>query len=114
MVTSVGIDLGGTKLLAVRLEDGEVVARERFATPGEDFMASAVAAIRALWTDDVAAVGAGIAGLVATGTLDLARIAFSDAAAYGFVFGLEAVLFLAAALVALRLLKPAPILQPGE
>jgi glucokinase len=64
LVTSVGIDLGGTKLLAVRLEDGEVVARERFATPGEDFMASALAAIRELWTDDVAAVGAGIAGLV--------------------------------------------------
>ncbi len=60
------------------------------------------------------AIAAGLAGLVATGTLDLARIAFSDAAAYGFVFGLEAVLFLAAALVALRLLKPAPILQPGE
>ncbi len=60
------------------------------------------------------AIAAGIAGLVATGTLDLARLAFSDAAAYGLVFGLEAVLFLAAALVALRLLKPAPILQPGE
>jgi BCD family chlorophyll transporter-like MFS transporter len=60
------------------------------------------------------AIAAGLAGLVATGTLDLARIAFSDAAAYGLVFGLEAVLFLAAALVALRLLKPAPILQPGE
>jgi BCD family chlorophyll transporter-like MFS transporter len=60
------------------------------------------------------AIAAGLAGLVATGTLDLARIAFSDAAAYGLVFGLEAVLFLAAALVALRLLKPAPIMQPGE
>ncbi|MEO1537569.1 MAG: MFS transporter [Pseudomonadota bacterium] len=60
------------------------------------------------------AIAAGLAGLVATGTLDLARLAFSDASAYGLVFGLEAVLFLAAALVALRLLKPAPILQPGE
>ncbi|MDJ0640934.1 MAG: MFS transporter [Paracoccaceae bacterium] len=60
------------------------------------------------------AIAAGIAGLVATGTLDLARLAFSDAAAYGLVFGMEAVLFLAAALVALRLLKPAPMLQPGE
>lgn len=60
------------------------------------------------------AIAAGLAGLVATGTLDLARLTFSDATAYGFVFGLEAVLFLAAALVALRLLKPAPILQPGE
>lgn len=64
MVTTVGIDLGGTKLLAVRVEDGAVVARELFATPGEDFMESAVAAIRELWSDDVAALGAGIAGLV--------------------------------------------------
>lgn len=60
------------------------------------------------------AIAAGLAGLVATGTLDLARLTFSDAAAYGLVFGLEAILFLAAALVALRLLKPAPMLQPGE
>ncbi|MEM6387759.1 MAG: MFS transporter [Pseudomonadota bacterium] len=60
------------------------------------------------------AIAAGLAGLVATGTLDLARIAFSDAAAYAFVFSIEAVLFLAAALVALRLLKPAPVMQPGE
>ncbi|MCG6884289.1 MAG: PucC family protein [Silicimonas sp.] len=60
------------------------------------------------------AIAAGLAGLVATGTLDLARLAFSDSAAYGLVFGLEAVLFLAAALVALRLLKPAPMMQPGE
>ncbi len=59
------------------------------------------------------AIAAGLAGLVATGTLDLARLAFSDAAAYGLVFGLEAVLFLAAALVAMRLLKPAPVLQTG-
>ena len=64
MVTTVGIDLGGTKLLAVRVEDEEVVARELFATPGEDFIESAIAAIRELWTDDVGAVGAGIAGLV--------------------------------------------------
>jgi glucokinase len=64
LVATVGIDLGGTKLLAVRDEDGEVVARELFATPGEDFIESAIAAIRELWTDDVGAVGAGIAGLV--------------------------------------------------
>lgn len=60
------------------------------------------------------AIAAGLAGLVATGTLDLARLAMSDAAAYGLVFGVEAALFLVAALVALRLLKPTPILQPGE
>lgn len=60
------------------------------------------------------AIAAGLAGLLATGTLDIARVVLSDAAAYGLVFGIEAVLFLAAALVALRLLKPAPMLQPGE
>ncbi len=60
------------------------------------------------------AIAAGLAGVIATGTLDLARLTFSDQTAYGMVFGLEAVLFLAAAVVAVRLLKPAPILQPGE
>ncbi|MEO0917174.1 MAG: MFS transporter, partial [Pseudomonadota bacterium] len=60
------------------------------------------------------AIAAGLAGLVATGTLDVARLALNDAAAYALVFGFEAVLFLAAALVAMRLLKPTPILQPGE
>lgn len=64
MVTSIGIDLGGTKLLAVRVADGEVVERELFATPGEDFMDSAVSAVGELWADDVAAIGVGIAGLV--------------------------------------------------
>ncbi|MEM7718924.1 MAG: BCD family MFS transporter [Pseudomonadota bacterium] len=60
------------------------------------------------------AIAAGLAGLVATGTLDLARLALTDGAAYALVFSFEAILFLAAALVAMRLLKPTPILQPGE
>ncbi|WP_317057474.1 MULTISPECIES: BCD family MFS transporter [Roseovarius] len=62
------------------------------------------------------AVAAGLAGLIATGTLDLARLTMSDATAYGVVFGLEALLFLAAAFVATRILhRPvAPQLQPGE
>jgi BCD family chlorophyll transporter-like MFS transporter len=63
------------------------------------------------------AVAAGLAGLIATGTLDVARIALSDTAAYATVFGLEAILFLAAALVATRLLSNQPVamrLQPGE
>ena len=47
MVATVGIDLGGTKLMAVRVEDGEIVAREVFATPNDDFIPSAVAAISA-------------------------------------------------------------------
>ena len=65
------------------------------------------------------AIAAGIAGLVATGMLDLARLAFSDAASYGAVFTLEAGLFLAAAFVAARVLRPASTphnatLVPGE
>lgn len=62
------------------------------------------------------AVAAGLAGLIATGTLDLARVILSDSAAYGVIFGLEALLFIAAAGVALRILhQPAtPYLQPGE
>lgn len=62
------------------------------------------------------AVAAGVAGLLATGTLDLARTAMPDAAAYGTVFTIEAFLFLAAALMAVRILggvRSAP-LQPGE
>ncbi|MEL6690044.1 MAG: BCD family MFS transporter [Pseudomonadota bacterium] len=64
------------------------------------------------------AIAAGAAGLIATGLLDLARIALPEATAYATVFGLEAALFLAAAVVALRILQrapqPEPILQPGE
>jgi BCD family chlorophyll transporter-like MFS transporter len=63
------------------------------------------------------AIAAGLAGLIATGILDIARIALPMEAAYGTVFGLEAILFLAAALVAGRLLNTRayqPTLQPGE
>jgi glucokinase len=56
--------MGGTKLLVVRVEDGQVVARELFSTPGDDMVGAAKAAIRELWSDDVSAIGAGIAGLV--------------------------------------------------
>ena len=63
------------------------------------------------------AIAAGLAGLVATGTLDIARAFMTDAAAYGTVFTLEAVLFLMAALMALQILdkrRETPALQPGE
>ncbi len=64
------------------------------------------------------AVAAGIAGLVATGLVDVVRLGFSDAVAYGAVFTLEALLFLAAAFVAMRLLDgrraEAGALVPGE
>ena len=64
MTASIGIDIGGTKLLAVRLHDEEMVAKERFSTPGEDMVGSVVAAVRELWTEDVTSVGVGVAGLV--------------------------------------------------
>lgn len=62
------------------------------------------------------AIAAGLAGLIATGILDVARASFDNATAYGLVFGLEAFLFLAAAVVAGRLLQSRPMtaLQPGE
>lgn len=61
------------------------------------------------------AIAAGLAGLLATGILDTARLALPVEAAYGVVFGLEAVLFIAAAFLAERLLTaPAPALVPGE
>ncbi len=61
------------------------------------------------------AVAAGLAGLIATGILDAARVALPLETAYAVVFGLEAVLFIAAALVAERLITaPKPALVPGE
>lgn len=64
------------------------------------------------------AVAAGLAGLIATGMLDLTRLFMSDAAAYGTVFTLEAVLFLAAAVMAARVMQDAQThdatLVPGE
>ncbi|MEL6172773.1 MAG: hypothetical protein AAFR02_12305, partial [Pseudomonadota bacterium] len=48
---------------------------------------------------------------------DVARLVFTDATAYALVFGLEAVLFLAAAWFATLILqspRPSPQLQPGE
>ncbi|MEO1679056.1 MAG: PucC family protein [Pseudomonadota bacterium] len=63
------------------------------------------------------AVAAGLAGLIATGILDAARLALPLEGAYAFVFTVEAILFLAAAAVAARLLdRPSPVaaIQPGE
>ena len=64
------------------------------------------------------AIAAGLAGLIATGTLDLARLALPLEAAYGLVFTFEAALFLAAAFVAARVMRMRPAeerhLVPGE
>ncbi len=65
MATTIGIDLGGTKTLAVRMENNDLVDEARLSTPpDEDLVGNAAAAIRAVWTDDVEAIGVGIAGLV--------------------------------------------------
>ncbi len=65
------------------------------------------------------AIAAGLAGLLATGLLDLARLALSDQASYAVVFSLEAGLFLAAAVMAARIMQPEignshARLMPGE
>lgn len=62
------------------------------------------------------AIAAGIAGLVATLLLDLMRLILPDAAAYGSVFAIEALLFLLAAIAAAKVManRPDPTLVPGE
>ncbi|MGH2637319.1 MAG: ROK family glucokinase [Actinomycetota bacterium] len=65
---AVGIDVGGTKINALRVaRDGEIVDRKSVPTPADDEEATLSAMIdlaRALLTDDVLAVGAGAAGLI--------------------------------------------------
>lgn len=64
--TTIGIDIGGTKALGVRVTDGEVVEQRRTQTTSDpaELSKSAIEAARALWTEDVSAVGVGVAGLV--------------------------------------------------
>lgn len=66
MATTIGIDLGGTKLLAVRMVNNEVVDDVRVSTPGEadQLSTAAITAARSVWSEDVGAVGIGVAGLV--------------------------------------------------
>ncbi len=67
-MTAVGVDVGGSKLLAVRIDEaGSVVDEYRTTTPdgGQEMVAGIVAAVQDLAAgDDVAACGVGIAGLV--------------------------------------------------
>jgi glucokinase len=68
---AVGVDVGGTKATVVRLGDGEVVARERVATPAEDvpaLLATMREAVGRAVTSDVGAIGVGAAGIVELGT----------------------------------------------
>ncbi|MEA2023710.1 MAG: ROK family protein [Actinomycetota bacterium] len=63
-MSTIGIDIGGSKALAVRLDDGIVADERHTATQRAPLVDVALAAIRGVWIDDVEAVGVGIAGLV--------------------------------------------------
>jgi glucokinase len=69
---AIGLDVGGTKIAAVRIRpDGTILARETAATPADDMEATLqamIAAAEAVRTESVAAVGIGAAGLVESGT----------------------------------------------
>jgi glucokinase len=84
--TAVGVDVGGTKIAAMRVgPDGSILARRTVATPADDMTATLDAMVdvaRAVSAPDVVAVGIGAAGLVsfATGTLAFApNLAWRDA-----------------------------------
>lgn len=70
MNQTIGLDIGGTKVLGVRLDaHGEVVAEARHASPHaglETLVATSVAVVQELGGPDVP-IGVGIAGLVDTG-----------------------------------------------
>jgi glucokinase len=83
---AVGIDVGGTKVIALRVRaDGEVLARAQGPTPADDVEATIEALLDAanrVFTTDVVAVGLGAAGLVnwPDGTLLFApNLAWRDA-----------------------------------
>jgi glucokinase len=65
---AVGIDVGGTKINALRVaRDGEILDRMQAPTPADDpeaTLASMIDLAAAMRTDDVLAVGVGAAGLV--------------------------------------------------
>jgi glucokinase len=72
-VTTVGVDVGGTKVLGVALApDGTVTQEVRYPTPhgAEALIEAVVAAVTEVRTPDTRAVGVGLPGLVdRTGTL---------------------------------------------
>ena len=83
---AVGIDVGGTKVSALRVRaDGEVLARALGPTPADDVEATIEAlldAAQAVMSEDVVSIGLGAAGLVhwPDGTLLFApNLAWRDA-----------------------------------
>lgn len=63
-MATIGIDIGGTKIRGVRVEDGAVVERISGLVGDSDLIVTATSAAGELWTDEVDAVGVGLAGLV--------------------------------------------------
>ncbi|MCH7845289.1 MAG: ROK family protein [Acidobacteria bacterium] len=63
-MATIGIDIGGTKIRGVRVEDGAVVERTSGLVGDSDLIVTATAAAGELWTEEVDAVGVGLAGLV--------------------------------------------------
>jgi glucokinase len=63
-MSTIGIDIGGSKALAVRLDAGALAEEGHTATRKDPLIEIALAAARGIWADDVEAVGVGIAGLV--------------------------------------------------
>ncbi len=81
----IGVDLGGTKILAGRLDrDGAVQARCEVPTPTAsqaDLLAAIEAAVGEVWADDVAAIGCGIPSILDRRTgrsLDSINIPLAD------------------------------------
>ena len=66
MATTIGIDLGGTKVLAVLMVNNEIVDTVEFSTPGrpDELVDAAFEAADRLRSEAVEGVGVGIAGLV--------------------------------------------------
>ncbi|MBE0412568.1 BCD family MFS transporter [Yoonia sp.] len=63
------------------------------------------------------AIAAGFGGLVGAGLVDLLRLSFTDAQAFGAVFLFEATLFIAATIMAAKIMEgkaPSATLVPGE
>lgn len=63
-MATIGIDIGGTKIRGVRVEDGAVVERISGLVGDSDLIVTATSAAGELWTEEVDAVGVGLAGLV--------------------------------------------------
>ena len=70
-MTTVGIDLGGTKVLGVAVKGGEVVSEAKVATPNggvDDVVEAIVTCVRRIGAPGSAPVGIGAAGVIEAGT----------------------------------------------